>query len=129
MKKALVVIAILFIFKTNAQSINGYWYGFANVKAASSTNNYLIELILHQEHNSVKGIINYYFKQTYRSFKISGNYNTMTRQLNLYNIPLTYSNSPTGFEVDCMMDFAATLRVAQIGSNLIGLFSSKPDYK
>jgi hypothetical protein len=129
MKKALIVVTIVLSLKSFAQSVNGYWYGYANVKAAASTNNYLIELILHQDRNSVKGIINYYFKQTYRSFKVNGNYNTMTRQLSLYNIPLTYSNSPTGMEVDCIMDMGATLRVAQVGSNLIGLFSGKPDYK
>jgi hypothetical protein len=129
MKKTLIIVAILCSVKCFAQTVNGYWYGFANVKVPNATNNYLIELILHQDRNSVKGIINYYFKQSYRSIKVNGNFNTMTRQLNLYNIPLTYSNSPTGFEVDCMMDFGATLRVAQIGSNLIGQFFGKPEYK
>src|SRR5215470_282469 len=113
MKKATVLLILLFSLKTFSQSVSGYWYGTANVKSKSSTNNYLVELILHQDRTLVKGIINYYFKKTFRSIKVNGNYNSLTRQLNLFNIPLTYHGSLDDLEVDCMMDFAATLRVAK----------------
>jgi len=129
MKKALVLFTIFFSLLSRAQTVSGYWYGSANVKVSNSTNNYLVELILHQDRTEVKGIINYYFKETFRSVKVTGNYNSMTRQLNLFNIPLTYHNSPTGMEVDCAMDLSATLRVAQASSNLLGSFIGKPDYK
>src|SRR5258705_7381011 len=129
MKKALVLLTIFFALYSHSQTVSGYWYGSANVKVSSSANNYLVELILHQDRTAVKGIINYYFKESFRSVKVTGNYNSMTRQLNLFNIPLTYHNSPTGMEVDCAMDMSATLRVAQAGSNLLGNFVGKPEYK
>src|SRR5215211_5461043 len=129
MKKALVLLTIFIACKSYSQTTSGYWYGSANVRVNQSANNYLVELILHQDHTAVKGIINYYFKESFRSVKINGNYNSMTRQLNLFNIPLTYHNSPTGMEVDCAMDLSATLRVAQAGSNLLGSFVGKPEYK
>ncbi|MBD0288521.1 MAG: hypothetical protein ICV79_24315, partial [Flavisolibacter sp.] len=54
--------------------MKGYWYGTASVKNGSSTNNYIVELILNQSAATVQGIINYYFRNTYRSFKINGAY-------------------------------------------------------
>ena len=129
MKKALVLLTVFIAFTSYSQTVSGYWYGSANVRVNQSTNNYLVELILHQDRTAVKGIINYYFKESFRSVKVTGNYNSMTRQLNLFNIPLTYHNSPTGMEVDCAMDMSATLRVAQAGSNLLGNFTGKPEYK
>ena len=107
----------------------GYWYGDATVKIKNSANNYLVELILQPEKNYVKGVLNYYFKDTYRSLQVKGNYNAATRQLVLYDIPVVYHASISSFEVDCMMNFQATLRVAQAGSDLVGAFISLPEYK
>ena len=129
MKKALLLLTLFASLNTFSQSVSGYWYGAANVKSKSSTNNYLVELILHQDKTLVKGIINYYFKRTYRTLKVNGNYNSLTRQLMLFNIPLTYHGSIEDLEVDCMMNFAATLRVAKASSNLVGSFQGKPDYR
>lgn len=129
MKKAIILLTLFFALKAFSQSVSGYWYGAANVKSSSSTNNYLVELILHQDRTLVTGVINYYFKKTFRSIKINGNYNSLTRQLTLFNIPVTYHGSIENLEVDCMMDFGATLRVAKAGSNLIGAFQAKPQYR
>lgn len=129
MKKAVVLVTLFFSINTFSQSVSGYWYGAANVKSKSSANNYLVELILHQDRTLVKGVINYYFKKTFRSIKVNGNYNSLTRQLTLFNIPLTYHGSMENLEVDCLMDFAATLRVAKASSNLIGAFQGKPEYR
>jgi len=113
----------------NSQSVFGYWYGYANVKGQGSTNNYLVELVLQPEKGYVQGVFNYFFKNTYRSFQVKGNYTPATRQLSLYNIPLTYHGSVTAFEIDCIMNMQATLRVSQAESRLIGSFISLPDYK
>jgi len=129
MKKASLLLTLFLSLQTLSQSVSGYWYGAANVKSKESTNNYLVELILRQDRTQVKGIINYYFKKTFRSLKITGNYNSLTRQLTLFNIPVTYHGSIENLEVDCMMDFAASLRVAKASSNLIGSFHSKPEYR
>lgn len=129
MKKTFLLLTLLYSLQIFSQSVSGYWYGNANVKSNTSTNNYLVELILKQDRTQVKGIINYYFKQTFRSIKVNGNFNSLTRQLTLFNIPLTYHGSLNDLEVDCMMDFVASLRVAKASSNLIGSFQGKPDYK
>jgi hypothetical protein len=73
--------------------------------------------------------LNYYFKNTYRSLQVKGNYYTKERQLRLYNIPLTYYGSVTNMEVDCIMNMQSTLRVAKAGSTLAGSFVSLPEYK
>jgi hypothetical protein len=129
MKKAALLMLILVSLQTYSQTVSGYWYGTANVKSSGSTNNYLVELIIHQNKTQVQGIINYYFKRSFRSIKVNGNYNSLTRQLTLFNIPLTYHGSRDEMEVDCVMDFLAILRVAKAGSNLIGSFEGKPGYK
>ena len=120
---------MLFSLSSRSQSVFGYWYGDATVKIKNSANNYLVELILQPEKNYVKGVLNYYFKDTYRSLQVKGNYNAATRQLVLYDIPVVYHASISSFEVDCMMNFQATLRVAQAGSDLVGAFISLPEYK
>ena len=129
MKKLLVFAVLFACFQSSAQSVFGYWYGYANVQTNSSANNYLVELVLQPEKNHVKGVLNYFFKNTYRSIQVRGNFNRQTRQLSLYNIPVTYYGSFTNFEVDCQMNLQATLRVAEAGSTLGGAFIGLPDYK
>jgi hypothetical protein len=129
MRKAIVIFLTLASFHSNSQSVFGYWYGYANVKISGLTNNYLIELILQPEKNYVKGVLNYFLKNTYRSLQVKGNYYAPDRQLTLYDIPVSYHGSIQNFEVDCMMNLRATLRVAQAGSNLQGNFFSLPDYR
>lgn len=129
MKKTLVLLAILAAFSAQSQSVFGYWYGYANVKSTSATNNYLVEIILQPEKGYVKGVLNYYFKNTYRSHQVKGNYNAATRHLTLYDIPVTYHASNANMEVDCIMNLSATLRVAKAGSNLVGAFVGMPEYK
>jgi len=129
MRKLLFIFLLLIAFQSNAQSVFGYWYGYANVKSKSSTNNYLVELVLNPEKGYVSGVMNYYFRNTYRSLKIKGNYDVKTRVLSLYDIPLTYHGSLSNMEVDCIMNMRATLRVSKAGSNLIGAFVSLPQFK
>ncbi len=129
MKKILVIVLIFISLHSYAQSVFGYWYGYANVKTTASANNYLIELILNPENGYVKGVLNYYFKNTYRSVQVKGNYSPTSRQLSLYEIPIPYYASIGDLEVFCTMNLEATLRVAKAGSNLVGAFVSLPQYK
>jgi predicted nucleotidyltransferase component of viral defense system len=129
MKKLLIVFLLGITLHSYSQSVFGYWYGYANVKTNSSANNYLVELILQPEKGYVKGILNYYFKNSFRSLTVKGNYNNATRQLSLYNIPVIYNGSVSSFEVDCIMNMQGTLRVAKAGSNLVGSFIGLPQYK
>lgn len=128
MKNWLLIILLAFAFPAPAQNVFGYWYGFANVKTNSSANNYMVELVLQPEQGYVKGVLNYYFKNTYRSLSVKGNYDVANRQLSLYDIPVTYYGLTTDFEVDCIMNMKARLRVAQAGSNLMGSFVALPAY-
>lgn len=129
MKKGLLILFMLVSLAGRSQSVFGYWYGNANVKTNSSANNYLVELILQPERGFVSGVLNYYFRDTYRSLKVKGNYNPSTRLLSLYDVPLVYHASIAGFEVDCMTTMQATLRVSQVGSFLSGAFRALPDYR
>ncbi len=127
MKKVLILLCLFIVLKTSAQEVGGYWYGTAN--AGNVANNYLVELILKQNGSSVQGVINYYFKNTFRSFKINGTYNSSNRYLSLHNIPLTFYGSTALMEVDCPMDFEAQMRVSKVESNLAGKFVSKGSYR
>lgn len=129
MKKGLLIFLLSFSLHSGAQTVFGYWYGNANVKSNNSANNYLVELVLQPEKGYVKGILNYYFKNTYRSLPVKGNYNAATRSLSLYDVPVIYHGSVGNFEVDCIMNMQASLRVSQAGSNLVGSFVALPDYK
>ena len=129
MKTPLLLILLFFTLHANSQTVFGYWYGHANVKTVSSANNYLVELVLQPEKGYVKGLLNYYFKNTYRSIQVKGNYDEKTRILSLYNIPLTYHGSISTMEVDCMMNLHGNLRVAKAGSRLTGDFTSLPEYR
>lgn len=129
MKRLLVLSALVIAINGNSQTVFGYWYGDANVKTKNSASNYLIELVLQPAKDHVTGILNYYFKNTYRSIQVKGNYSSSTRLLSLYNVPVTYYGSFMNYEVDCIMNFQASLRVAQAGSNLVGSFITLPEYK
>jgi hypothetical protein len=128
MRKIFFTLFTIITFSAFSQGVNGYWYGTANL-GSGTADNYLVEMVVSQNGTSVEAVLNYYFRNTFRSFKVKGNYNSMTRQFNLYNIPVTYYGSPASLEVDCPMDLTAQVRVSQVSSNMIGSFESKGDYK
>ena len=103
MKKLFFLLLLFISSHLQAQSVFGYWYGYANAKTGNSANNYLVELILQPEKNYVSGILNYYFRNTFRSMKVQGNYDAATRQLSIYNIPIVYHGSTSSFDPDCPM--------------------------
>jgi len=129
MKKLLILAAVLISLNAPAQSVVGYWYGTANVANTGLRNNYMIELIVKQNQSAVEAIMNCYFKNTFRSVKLYGNYNRIKRELRLLNISMPYFASTDKVQVDCQMDFIASHRVAKAGSNLTGRFVGKGDYQ
>ena len=128
MKKLLFFILFTGILSAQSQTVVGYWYGTGNV-ATGISNNYMMELIIKQNQSSVQAIMNYYFRNTFRSIQLKGNYNTVTRQLTLQNIPVPYFGLNNNMQVDCQMDFVALHRVAKAGSNLIGRLVGKDNYR
>jgi len=129
MKKQFLLAALLLSLQGFSQSPAGYWYGTGNVNLKNTNNNYLFELILEQDKNNVKGVLNYFFKNTYRSFPVRGTYNSNTRLVYIANIPVSFYGSSLNRDVDCAMNLAATLRVSQVNAVLKGSFISKPEYK
>lgn len=129
MKKILLLTVIILSLNSYAQNVVGYWYGTASVANGSGSNNYLVELILQQNNRNVTGIINYYFRNMFRSQKLNGTYDKATRNLTIYNIPIPYFGSTSQLQVDCPMDFVATHRIAKAGSSLNGRFIGKEGYK
>jgi hypothetical protein len=129
MKHLLTLLLIISALAGRGQDANGYWYGSGNVENGGSSNNYMMELLVEQNGTSAKAVLNYFFKNTYRSFRLNGNFNSMTRTLTLFNVPVTYFGSPLNMEVDCPMDFVGQLRVSRVGADLRGNFISKGSYK
>lgn len=129
MKKIFFLLLLITSLRASSQKVVGYWYGIGNIANGGSANNYLVEMIVKQNGTSVESILNYYFRNTFRSYKINGAYNATTRELKLFNIALPYFGSTEKIEVDCIMDFVATHRVAKAGSNLLGRFVGREQYK
>jgi len=84
---------------------------------------------LEQENNSVKGILNYYFKNYFRSIAVRGSYNSNTKLVYLANIPVTFYGSLANREIDCPMNLVATLKVSKPDNALMGSFISQSQYK
>lgn len=124
---AILLLCCSAVFGQN--KIVGFWYGTANVANGGSANNYAMEVVMQQSGSAVNGVLNYYFRNTFRSIPLKGLYNQQTRQLQIKDIPITYFRSNSQYEVDCMMDFVGTLRVSQTGSVLNGRFMGLPQYR
>jgi hypothetical protein len=129
MRSFLIIFICLLCLGASSQSVTGYWYGSAAVSGEAMTNNYLIEMVLRQEGSSVKGLLNYYFKDQFRSQSVKGNYNAGTRVITINNVALPWFRSTSTFEVDCKMDFSGILRVSQVASVINGSFVGTPEYK
>ncbi|HVX48571.1 MAG TPA: hypothetical protein VHB48_00385 [Chitinophagaceae bacterium] len=113
-----------------AQKVTGKWYGVGYVDMDQVTNNYLCELIITQQGNTVTGEFNYYFRNGYFSNKIKGTFTNNSRYLYLSLLPVMYNrtvNTLTG--VDCPMHGEFTLKVARVGSTLSGNFISDDLHK
>jgi hypothetical protein len=128
MKKLFFILFLGFALSAQSQTVAGYWYGTATIENGGG-NNYLVELILKQNNTADQAIMNYYFRNTFRSIKLNGNYNSMTRELSLFNVSVPYFGSTSDAQVDCSMDFKATHRMAKAGSNLTGRFYGRDAYK
>lgn len=128
MKKFFLASLLAITISTQAQNVVGYWYGTATAEN-SGGNNYLVELILKQNNTSVQAILNYYFRNTFRSLKLNGAYNAKSRELSLFNVPVPYFGSNTNMSVDCIMDLHATHRISKVSSNLNGKFYARDAYR
>ncbi len=128
MRKILLVLFTAFSITAGSQGVTGYWYGTANL-GSGTADNYLVEMIVTQNGAAVDAVLSYYFRNTFRSFKVKGNFNASSREFILYDIPLTYFRSTYTMEIDCPMQLMAQVRVAQVSSHMVGSFVSNETYK
>ncbi len=126
---ALFFIVVLSVLGGKAQNIKGSWFGSADVLLGGSHNNYLVELDLKQENNEIKGIISYYFKETFQSFYVKGTYNPRTREILIKDLPITYFRAAGANGVECVMDLRAIVTASRVSTNIKGVFTSQGKYK
>ena len=113
-----------------AQTVSGYWYGSAFITGTAGTeHNYLVELILDDNGRSVQGVLNYYFRNLYRSIPVKGRFDRQQQQLVIDPTPMLYYGSLTNLEVDCQMTGAFKLVSARAGSTLSGVWKPDEQYK
>jgi len=130
MKKITVLLGFLVsMIVAHGQSVTGSWYGRADAVMEGIHNNYLTELIIKQKGDDVEGVFAYYFKNMYQSFFVRGKYDKSTRQLSIRNIPVIHFRASTSNEMDCPMEFQATLVVSKAKSTLAGFFYRPEKYK
>ena len=130
MKKITVLFSsLLCIVLANGQSVTGSWYGRADAVLEGTHNNYLTELVIKQKGDDVEGVFAYYFKNMYQSFFVRGKYDKATRQLSINNIPVIHFRASSSNEMDCPMQFQATLIVSKAKSSLTGFFYRPEKYK
>ena len=80
-----------FIAQTSvAQNVSGQWYGVGKVDMQGSSNSYLTELVLVQKGKSITGELNYYFRDSLFSNKITGSFDAATRTLVVNATKLIY---------------------------------------
>lgn len=130
MKKIIIVILFALSFsQADAQKIEGSWFGNANVLLTGSHNNYLFELNLKEDDGVVKGVIGYYFRNSYQTFRVKGTYNRTRREIYIKNIPVTYYQASSTAGVECVMDLVAMVSISKVSKNLKGVFTSHGKYK
>jgi len=130
MKKfTVLIIGVLCFLISHSQSVTGSWYGRADAVLEGTHNNYLTELIIKQKGDDVEGVFAYYFKNMYQSFFVRGKYDKATRQVSIKNIPVIHFRANSSNEMDCPMEFQATLVVSKVKSSLNGFFYRPEKYR
>jgi hypothetical protein len=128
--RAILLLILCTTFVTSgAQSVNGSWYGRADVMVSGATSNYLTEFILKQKGDEVEGLFGYYFKDVYQSFFVRGTYNKASRQLSIKNLPMLFYASTSRSGIECPMHFQGTLMVSRVNSSLTGRFYTDQKYQ
>jgi hypothetical protein len=116
-----ILAFILLPLGSYSQTTSGYWCGSGFVPGAQGNqHNYLMELVLIGEGANVQGVLNYYYRNTYRSFPINGTFNTKKQELIITQVPLAYHGTGGDLRTDCIMSGSFSLIVARAGSSLTG---------
>jgi len=118
-------------YATQAQNVTGKWYGVGKVELQNGASNaYMSELILEQKGKNISGLLNYYFRDSLFSNKISGSFDAASRTLVLNSTQIIFhksSNTNTG--VDCAMSGRFVLRIAKAESVLTGVMFANKSFR
>ncbi|MBY0482511.1 MAG: hypothetical protein K2Q21_14235 [Chitinophagaceae bacterium] len=121
----LFLLLICFTLSLSAQSVSGKWYGVGHIEIDGDHENYLTELIIKQDGQSIKGEFNYYFRDSLFKNKITGTYIKKKRILGIDKFSIIfYKSASTKKAVMCNMTGIFELRVAKAGSVLNGSITS-----
>ncbi|MCU0322152.1 MAG: hypothetical protein MUE72_07005, partial [Chitinophagaceae bacterium] len=127
----LIVFLISIVQNTQAQNVTGKWYGIGKVELQDGGSNaYMSELIVEQKGKHITGFLNYYFRDSLFTNKITGSFDAPTRTLllNATNIIFHKSvNTNTG--VDCAMSGRFILRIAKTESVLTGIMFANKNFR
>lgn len=116
--------------RSNAQQVNGHWYGVGKVMVSGEHSAYMAELILKQKGKTVSGELQYYFRDSLFKVKVNGLYNNNSRQLTLKPIAfIYYLSKSTSNGIDCILSGNFTLIVNRTESILNGAFESDAAHK
>jgi hypothetical protein len=136
MNRSLYIICLFFFCiagqSLRAQTLNGAWYGTADVETSASGlhNNYMTELVIRQKGNKIEGVFGYYFRDKYQSYFIHGHIDPKTHEVVIPNIPVIYfgSNSTVN-NIDCNTKFIGVIINSRVSSTLKGHFYHDDKYK
>lgn len=125
----LFVVCLLATLPSFSQTVSGQWYGVGNVGRDGNYSQYLSELILKQKGDKVTGEFNYFFRSAYIPARVSGNYNSKTRLLELHIVPLLNFKAANINGADCPMQGIFILKVSKVETTLAGQFETTDNYK
>lgn len=130
MRGLLIVFLLLVASRSDAQKVDGHWYGIGMLQTSNTYLSYLSELSLTQKGKNVSGALLYYFKDSLVKVKISGSFDSNTRRLSIRPFSMIYYLSPTATNsIDCMMSGNFLLTVSKAGSSLNGSLKPDADHK
>lgn len=120
-----IVVLCTLSLQAFAQTVSGHWYGIGKVAVLGEHSSYLSELTLKQKGAAVVGELQYYFRDSLFKVKVTGSFNSNTRQLIFKPIPfIYYLSTSTKTGIDCILTGNFTLLVNRTESILTGAFES-----
>lgn len=90
-----LILFLLMQAHSFSQNVDGHWFGVGVVQATSDHSNYMSELTLHQKGKIVSGTLQYYFKDSLVTVKVSGSYDNETHKLLIRPFSMIYYLSPS----------------------------------
>lgn len=117
-------------YLSNAQRIDGHWYGIGKLQTSQTYHSYLSEFVLNQKGNNVSGEFLYYFKDSLVKTPITGTYDDESHRVFLKPFRMMYYLSPTAQNsIDCLLSGNFDLAVSKEEVSLSGVLRSDANHK